>query len=84
MLGAHHAVCAAVVLAEDDGDLRYGGFAVSVEQLSAVQDDTAVLLTSAGQEAGDVHQRHQRNVEGVAETHEAGTLAGGVDVEHTG
>ncbi len=83
MLGTHHAVSAAVVLAQDDRDFRDGAFAVGVKQLGAVQDDAAVLLAGAGQEAGHIHQRHDGDVEGVAETDKTGTLAGSVDVQHT-
>ena len=37
-----------------------------------------------GQEARHVHEREDRDVEGVAEAHEAGGLLGGADVEHAG
>ena len=47
-------------------------------------DDAAVLLRRARQEARNVYQRDQRNVEGVAETHEPRCLAAGVDVQHAG
>ncbi len=45
-------------------------------------DDAAVLLGHAREEAGDVLEDHERDVEGVAEAHEARALVGGVDVEH--
>jgi hypothetical protein len=38
----------------------------------------------AGQEAGHVHERDERDVEGVAEAHEARRLDARVDVEHAG
>ena len=49
-----------------------------------MQNHAVVLLAGAGQESGHIHQRHQRNVEGVAEADEAGALAAGVGVEHAG
>ncbi len=47
-------------------------------------DDAAVLLAFPGQEAGHVDERDQRDVEGVAESHKAGALVRGVDVEGAG
>ena len=47
-------------------------------------DDAAVLLLGAGEEAGHVFKRDQRDVEGVAEADEARRLGRGVDVEHAG
>ena len=44
-------------------------------------DDAAELLLDAGQEAGHVLEGDQRDVEGVAEAHEARALGRGVDVE---
>ena len=48
-----------------------------------MQDDSVVLLTRTGQEAGDIHEGDDRNIEGVAEAHEAGTLTRSVAVENT-
>ena len=47
-------------------------------------DDAAVLLGGAGQEARDVLEGHERDVEAVAEAHEARGLHRGVDVEAAG
>ncbi len=44
----------------------------------------ALLLFGAGHKAGDIDEGDDRDVEGVAEPHEAGSLAGRVDVEHAG
>ena len=44
-------------------------------------DDAAVFLGGAGQKAGNVFERDQRDVEAVAETYEAGPLYRGIDVE---
>ena len=47
-------------------------------------DDAAIFLRHAGQEAGHIHERHDRDVEGIAETHEAAGLLAGIDVEAAG
>ena len=47
-------------------------------------DDASVLLVDAGQEAGHVNERDEREVEGVAGSDEPGGLLGGLDVEHPG
>ena len=47
-------------------------------------DQAAVFLVGAGQEARHVDERDDRDVEGVAEAHEARRLAAGVEVEHAG
>ena len=59
-------------------------FGEGEEQLGAVPDDAAELLHGAGQEAGHVLERHQRNVERVAEPHEPRALDRRVDVERAG
>ena len=75
---------AAVALAQRDGDLGHRGLAEGEEHLGTMVDDAVVLLAGAGQEAGHVDEGHQRDVEGVAEAHEAGALARSVAVEHAG
>ena len=84
VLGGHDAIGAAVGFAGDDGDFGHRGFGERVEQLGAVLDDSAVLLLRAGQKAGDVFEGDQRNVEAVAEAHEARAFDRGVDVERAG
>ncbi|CDE07508.1 predicted acetyl-CoA carboxylase [Prevotella sp. CAG:485] len=49
-----------------------------------MQNNGIVFLACAGQEAGNVYQRYQRNVEAVAEANEAGCLARSVAVQYTG
>jgi hypothetical protein len=49
-----------------------------------VADDPAPLLRGAGEEAGDVREGHQRDVEGVAGADEARRLLRGFDVEDPG
>ncbi len=77
-------MAAAVALAKGNGYFRHGGFAVSVEKFRAVEDHTVVFLTGSGEEAGDVDECYQRNVESVAEADKACALARCVAVEHTG
>ena len=55
-----------------------------VEQLRAVLDDAAVLLVGARQEARHVDEGDERDVEAVAEAHEARGLDRRVDVEAAG
>ncbi len=83
-LDAHHVVGAAVGLARDDRDLRHGGLGVGEQQLGAVLDQAAILLRGARQEARHVDEGDDRDVEAVAEAHEARGLARGVAVEHAG
>ncbi len=49
-----------------------------------MEDDTIVFLACAGEEARNVDERYQRDVERVAETYKACSLARSVAVEHTG
>src|SRR5204862_5663422 len=81
MLRGHDAVRAAIGLAGDDGDFRDGGFGEGEKQLGAVPDDPAEFLLGARQEAGDILESNQRNIESVAKTNEAGTFDGSVDIE---
>src|SRR5207342_1521231 len=66
VLARHHAVCAAVRFARDDGDLRHRRLGECEQQLCAVPDDAAVLLHSTWQESRHVLEGDERNVEGVA------------------
>src|ERR1700687_5416618 len=84
VLGGHDAIGAAVGFAGNDGDFGDGGFGVGEEQLGAVLDDAAEFLLRAGKETGDVFEGDERNVEGVAEAHEARAFYGGVDVQNAG
>ena len=84
VLGSHHAVGTAVGLAGDDGDLGDGGLAVGVQQLCAAPDDAVVLLLGSRQEARNVHQHDDRDVEAVAGPNESRGLLRGVDVQAAG
>ena len=46
-------------------------------------DDSVKLLSRTGQEARHIGESHDGNLEGVAETNEAGCLHGGVDIKAT-
>ena len=72
-----------VALAQGDGDLGHGGFAVCEEQFGSVVDDGVVFLSGTGQESGYVNQCDDGDVEAVAEAYEAGSLAAGVAVEYS-
>src|SRR5262249_24904768 len=77
----HHAVRSAIRLTRDNGHLRDRCFRERIEQLRAVTDDSAVLLTRAGKETRHVLEGDQRYVESVAEAYEARTLDRGIDVK---
>src|SRR5438093_1505561 len=47
-------------------------------------DDAAVLLIGAGQESGHIFENQERDVEGIAEPHEARALSRCIDVENAG
>src|SRR6185503_16716676 len=84
MLARHDVVGPAVRLARDDRELRHGRFGVRVQELRAVADDPGVLRHGAGQKTGDVDERDERYVEGVAEADESRRFDGRVDVEDSG
>ena len=67
LLAAHHDMRAAVALPEGYGYLGYRGLAVGVEELCAICDDGTVFLLGAAEEAGNVNQGEQWNVECIAE-----------------
>src|ERR1700689_1784089 len=71
MLRRHDVVRTAVSLARDHRHLRHRSLAERVEQFRAVPDNPGELLLSAGQEAGNVDEGDDWNIEGVAEAHES-------------
>ena len=81
LAAAHGDVGTAVRLARDDRDLGHRRLAVGVEHLRAVADDARVLLTDARQEARNIDEVDERDVERIAEADEACGLVGSVDVE---
>ncbi len=74
----------AVALAQGHGNLRHGCLPVGIEELGSVRDDAAVLLLGPAEEAGNIDERHERDVERITEADKARGLARGVDVEHAG
>ena len=74
VLRAHVVVGATICLASDDCDLAYGSLAIGVKQFCAAADDAVELLIGSWQEAGDVHEREDRDIEGVARANETGCL----------
>ena len=75
---------AAIRFAQCNGYFGYRGFTVGIEQFGTVPDDGVVFLSRTGQEAGNVDQGDDGNVEGVAEAHKTGAFARSVTVEHPG
>ncbi len=47
-------------------------------------DDAAVFLIDAGQKAGHIFKRDERDVEAIAKAHEARRFDRCVDIQHTG
>ena len=82
MPGAHDVVGAAVGLARDDRQLGHRGFAIGIEQFRAVLDDAAMFLRDSRQEPGHVLERHERDIERVAEPNEARPFDGRRNVQH--
>ena len=72
-----------VALAQGNGNLGYGCLTVSIEQLGTMQDNGIVLLGGTGQEAGNVNEGNDGDIECVAETNEACTLTAAVAVQYT-
>ena len=84
MLRSHNAIGAPVSFPRDDGDLGNSGFSKRKEQFCAVLDDAAKLLLGPREKSGDIFKCDQRNVEGVAETHETCAFHGTVDIQNAG
>src|SRR3954449_12927624 len=74
VLGPHDVIRTAVGLACEDGDLGDRCFGVGVEKFGAASNDAAPLLCGARQEARDVDERHDRNVERITRANETGAL----------
>ena len=84
LLTTHHDVRTAVTLTNSDSYLRYGCFAIGEHQFSTMIDDTCVLLSCSAQEARNIHEGEDLNIECIAETHETSSLTAGIAVEHAG
>ena len=79
----HDAIGSAIGFAQDDGDLGHGGFGEGIEELGAVANDAVVFLVGARQEAGDVLQHDERDVESVAKADKTRALDRSVDIQHS-
>ena len=75
VFGTHHIIGPAIGLAGDHREFGHGRFGIGEQKLGAVLDEAAIFLLGAGQEAGHIDKGDNRNVEGVAETHEPACLA---------
>jgi hypothetical protein len=82
VLGVHRDEAAAIGLPQDDRDLRHDRLGERVQQLRAVPDHAELLLLRAGQEAGRVHEHHERDPERVADAHELRRLLRRLGVDH--
>jgi len=76
MFAAHNDVSAAVSFAGDNRDLGNGCFRECEEDLCTVADNAVVLCMRTGHESRGVNKGDHGDVEGIAETHEAGDLIG--------
>ena len=84
VLGAHDVIRPAVGLPGDDGDLGDGRLGIRIDELGAAPDDAIPLLAGAGEEAGNVDEGEDRDIEGVAGADEPSGLLRGVDIEAAG
>mmetsp|Transcript_17709 Transcript_17709/g.32013 ORF Transcript_17709/g.32013 Transcript_17709/m.32013 type:complete len:248 (-) Transcript_17709:431-1174(-) len=84
MLARHHVVRTSVSLTRYHRDLRHRCLCIREEQLGPMTYDPPVLLPCPRQESRHVDKGHYRYVEAVAESHEAGRLLGGANVEASG
>src|SRR5580704_13139099 len=83
VLTAHPDVSSAVGFAYHDRYLWDGCRRVGEQDFCSMPNDAAVLLLDSGQKSGYIDKRQQRNVEGIAESNEAGHFIGCVDVERS-
>ena len=84
MFGTHHTICTTVRLTKNNRYFRNGSLAVCEQQLSTVNNNTAVFLTCTRQEARNIHQSYDRNIERIAETNETCCLTRCIDIQYPG
>ena len=84
LLAAHHDMGSAVGFPEGYSYLRDGSLSVRIEKFGSIGNDGSVFLLGSAKEARYVHEGDNRNVEGIAEAYESGSLPGCVDVENAG
>lgn len=76
------AVCTAIRLAYNHGQLRHGRLGKRVEQLRAMPDDAAVFLCNAWHETRHILEDDQRDIKRIAKSHKARRLLAGIHVQH--
>jgi hypothetical protein len=74
MFGGHHIVGTTVGFTGDKRDFGHRCFSKGVKQLGAVLDDTVEFLVSSWHETWNIRKRDDRNLERIAEPHEACSL----------
>ena len=74
MFGTHDAIGATIGLSCDDRNLGHRRLGQSKEQFGAMPDNAAPLLSRPRQKARHILDNPQRDIEGVAEPNEPGTL----------
>src|SRR5262249_45777876 len=84
VLRPHYAVRAAISFSRNHSNLGHCRLGKCVEEFRAVFDDATVFLRNAGQKAGHVFERDERNIEAVAETNKARAFDRAVDIENSG
>src|SRR5690242_2251930 len=82
VLRAHDIISTTVRLARNDGQFRNGRLAISKEKLGSMLDDAAVFLCDAREKSRNILERHERNVERIAEPDEPCSFERCIDIEH--
>ena len=80
----HHDVRTTVRFTQCDCYFRYSSFTVSIQQFGTMKDNAIVFLACSRKESRYVYQRHDRDIESIAETNETCAFARCVAVEYTG
>src|SRR5690348_4778976 len=84
MFAGHHAIRPTVSLSGDHRDLGHRGLRECEEKFRTVFDDAAELLLRSWQKSWNIFKSYERDIEGVAETHEARAFERGIDIEYAG
>src|SRR3990172_3823949 len=80
----HDDIRPSVGLAGDHRQARDRRLAEGIEQFGAVADDPTVFLSHPGEKTRNIDEDHERDVEGITEANEPGSLLGRVDIECPG
>jgi hypothetical protein len=81
VLGRHYVVSTTIRFPCNEGDLWHGGLSISVQQFSAVFNDSVPLLGRSREEPGDIAEGNNGDLEGVAESNESSGFNRCVDVQ---